>query len=274
MKNLISTIILIPYLMYSYAQPDKLKGAWITPQQELITIVENYSSSRENYLSNTDLEDKHFRLFVIKDTLSFQRHYTSSRTQFKTQHVDRYDLKLLRLTDSVLEVEPASSFSKEFFKGKNRLTFIRQEYTADTSLKIEKIVYHTTRCYGTCGIYHMEIDSTGSFKLHAEFIHSDYNWQGDTAKHGYYKGRVPDSTYKKIIKTLQTCNLRTLRMRSEECCDAPLQTVIVYFNGQRKYFKTMFYPYIAKEMIRTLFNFSYEAINYGTKMDEKFEMEK
>jgi hypothetical protein len=174
-----------------------------------------------------------------------------------------------------MEVEPVSSFSKDFFKGKDKLTFKRQEFTIDTSLHIEKIVFHTTRCFGTCGTYHLEIDNNASFKLHAEFIHSDYNWQGDTLRHGYYKGKVPYTTYNAIIKALQTCNLPTLRMTNQECCDASLLTIIVYFNGgQRRYFKTMFYPVIAREMVRLLREFSREAIYYGTKTKEKIDFEK
>lgn len=274
MKKLITTLILFAYVMCSYAQLSKLKGAWITPEQEYISIVDT-GNKRENYISNTELQDEHFRLVIIKDTLSFQRRYTSSRTQFKVQHLDRYDLKLIRLTDSIMEVEPVSSFSKNFWKGKDRLTLKRQELTRDTTLQIEKIVFHTTRCFGTCGTYHMEFDKNGSFKLFAEFIHNDYNWKGDTAHHGYYRGKMPGATYDTLIRALQTCNLRTLRMTSQECCDAPLLTIIIYFNGgQRRYFKTMFYPVIAREMIHTLYNFSRNAITYATKTDEKFEFEK
>ena len=273
MKKFIVTITFLSYFMGSYAQLDKLKGAWVTPQQEFISIVDTNNIKVENYLSNADLRDEHFRLFLYKDTLSFQRHYTSSRTQFKVQHIDRYDLRVLRITDSMLEVEPVSSFSKEFFKGKDKLTLVRQELTIDRDLQFEKIVVHTSRCYGTCGVYHMEINNTGSFKLLASFIHNDYNWQGDTAKQGYYTGKLPVATYDSLINALQTCSLRTLRMRTVECCDGGILTMIIYFNGQRKYFKTMIRPQIATELVRSVYSITRNAVNYGTKTNEKFEIE-
>jgi hypothetical protein len=274
MKRLLTTAAFISFVVCSYAQVARVRGTWITPEQECLAIVDT-GKSAENYISNTDLRDEQLGLELINDTLSFQRHYTSSRTQFKVQHLDRYDLKLIRLTDTVMVVEPASSFSKGFFNGRDRLTFTRQELTRDTTLQIEKIIFHTTRCYGTCGIYHIEIDKTGSFKLHSEFVHSDSSWKGDITRQGYYRGKMPNSIHDSLIKAIQTSNLRALRMAKHECCDGSLLTIIIYFNGgQRRYFKTMFYPVIARNMVNILYNFTRNAINYGTKTDEKFELEK
>lgn len=271
MKKLLTTIILFSYFICAYGQLAKLKGNWVTPQQEFIAISDTNNS--QNYLSNTDLQDDHFKLLIIKDTLSFQRHYTSSRTQFKVQHVDRYDLKVISVTDSILKVEPVSSFSKKYFPGKDTLTFKRQELIRDNNLQFEKIVIHTTRCHGTCGVYHLEINNTGAFKLRADFIHSDYNWQGDTAKHGYYTGKIPSSSYDSLINALQISSLRTLRMRDVQCCDGGILTMIIYFNGQRRYFKTMVQPHIARNLVWIAYSLARSAVNYGTKTHTKFDIE-
>ena len=224
-----------------------------------------------NYLSNSQLRDDNFELFIFGDTLSFQNRYYSSRTDYKKLYVDRYDLKILKLTKKTIIVKPITKFSKDFFKGKDQLTFKRQEFAIDSNLKLEKVVFHTTECFGTCSVYHLQVDGSKSFRLHAPIVYSNKGFQSDTVLQGYFIGQLSDTLYKKLIKALQTSNLRTLQMRSASCCDGSITTVIVYFNGQRKYFKTMFPPMIANNLIATLYEIC-ENSN-GTKTDEKFKLE-
>ena len=95
--------------------------------------------------------------------------------------------------------------------------------------------------------------------------------EADTASLGYFTGQISDTVFGKLIKAIQTCNLRTLTMNDGLCCDGSVITIIVYFNGQRKYFQTMFPPTIANELIMTLYNICEEK-SY-TKTFDIFKIE-
>ena len=255
----------------AFGQLNKLKGTWITPAQELLLIDDTTNLNNGNYLSNSQLQDENFELFIYGDTLSFQKRYYSSRTNYEKLYVDRYDLKLLKLTDTVIIAKPASKHARDFFKGRDRLAFKRQEFAIASNLKFEKIVFHTTECFGTCSVYHLQVDRSKSFKLHAPIVYSNKGFQSDTALQGYFTGQLSDTLYNKLMKALQTSNLQTLRMRSALCCDGSISTIIVYFNGQRKYYKIMFPPTIANNLIATLYQVCQNS--NGTKTNEKFKLE-
>ena len=128
----------------------------------------------------------------------------------------------------------------------------------DISFKFEKIIFHTSTCLGLCPAYHLQINNDKQFKLFAETVFVEDSKPGehkiDTNKIGYFTGTVSNSNYKKLIKQLQNCNLDTLTFEDVTCCDAPLITIIVYYNGKRKYLKSMFPPDITEDLIATLNN--------------------
>jgi len=256
----------------SYSQLDRLKGIWITPAQELIQIADTGDLKNANYLSNSKLSDENFELYIYGDTFSFQKRYYSSATNYEKLYVDRYDLKVIKSSDTSFVARPVSSFSKKFFQDKPELTFTKQEFAIDTAIKFDKIIFHTTECFGTCPVYHLQVDKSKKVKLYTEVVYKPRNgFQTDTASQGYFIGQLSDTTFEKLIKAIQTCNLRTLKMNNALCCDGSISTIIVYFNGQRKYFKTMFPPTIANELIKTLYDICEEG---GlTKTFDKFKIE-
>ena len=262
-------------------QFDKLKGTWVTPAQEVMVIEDTVEFEQDNQLSNSQLKEKKFELFIFGDTLSFQDRY-SPGPNYDTSYVDRYDLKILSLTDSFVRVKPVSKFSKEFFRDKAELMFKRQEFSIDDSLKFEKIVFHTTDCFGECNVYHLEVDSSKLFRLQAAVV---YDYDGfiphkrKSKLEGYFTGQLTDTLYRKLTHALQTCNLTTLKMKPDACCDTlpaefrekPTITIIAYFNGRRKYFKTTYPPSIVHNLIVAL----YDVCIYGkgTRQKQKFKIE-
>lgn len=238
----------------SFGQFGKLKGIWVTPTQDLLMVDDTAYLNIRNYLSNSKLEEKNFLLFLYGDTLSFQSHYTSSKTDFKVEYIDRYDFKILKVTDSILIVKPTSKLSKDFYQNKEQITFTKQKYAIDSSIIFKKIAFHTTLCYGECPVYHLEIDSSGFAKLNARVVYKPKSYQHDTSAQGNFIGQLSAPVFENLIDVLKTSNLRTLRMNETECCDGVVFTIIVYFNGQKKYFKTMTPPMIANNLIMTLFD--------------------
>ncbi|MEX6690106.1 DUF6438 domain-containing protein [Danxiaibacter flavus] len=266
--KLFGTAITILFCTSAFAQLNKPVGTWINDDMEAIFID---SVRDENYLTNADFREEPFKLVIIKDTLSFQQRYTSSKTNFKVKYVDRYDFKVDQQSDSILVLRPVSEPSKNFFLGKEVLTFKKQETTVDKSIQFQKLVFHTTTCHGTCNAYHMELNNSRHFKLYAETVYDQDSFRTDSLDQGYFTGKVTDTLYHKLIAALQTSNLKTLRMKNEFCCDAPIITMIIYFNGQRKYFKSMSPPIVANNLINTLYEICKQ--NRGTKTNKKFMFE-
>lgn len=169
-------------------------------------------------------------------------------------------MKVIKSNDTVIIVKPVSKLSKQFLQNRTSIAFKRQSSAIDTSIKFEKIIFHTTECFGTCPVYHLQVDNSKQIKLNAQVVYKPRSgYQTDTASQGYFKGQLSDTTFGKLIKAIQSCNLRTLKMSNALCCDGSVSTIIIYFNGQRKYFKTMFPPTIANELIKTLYGICEEG---------------
>ena len=126
----------------------------------------------------------------------------------------------------------------------------------DTKLKLEQIVFHTSPCFGACPTYHLEVNSDKTLRLHAERVYrkdKGFSLDPDSARTGYFAGTVADSTYNKLVHELETIGLDTVKIGGPQCCDGSLKTIIVYYNGQRKFFKTMFPPDEARSLIAILY---------------------
>lgn len=228
----------------SAAQPPSLEGTWVTPEQDLIEIL-NVGRGSSNCLSNKLLHEENFHLFITGDTLSFRQIYTSSITQFKIEYVDRYDLKIVTHNDSNLVVRPVSALSKTYFQNRSTLTLKRKEYLIDTTIIFEKMIYHATSAWGSPTIS-LELDKKRNLYLDTQNHSGGYDKGLAT---GSYAAVLDDSTYKEFIYQLQGCMLRALRFGSIKGADSPEITLIMYFNGRRKYLKSMFPPRISSELL-------------------------
>ncbi|MDQ6482585.1 hypothetical protein [Dyadobacter sp. LHD-138] len=244
-KFVVATIL--SFLTFSgsiaFAQPETLKGTWISAEQDLIEILYTGRDSNFNYLSNKLLNEDRFHLFIFSDTLSFQHIYTSSFTQFKTEYTDRYDLKVVSVNDSILVVRPVSDFSKTYFQNRSVITLKKKKYISDKTIVFEKLIYHSKMSGPTAAL---QIDS--SKNLYMNYVNTCWGGKNGLAS-GNYSAVLDDDTYKELIHQLQTCNLRTLRFGDIKGADSPVITLIVYFNGRRKYLKSIAPPRISDELV-------------------------
>jgi hypothetical protein len=123
----------------------------------------------------------------------------------------------------------------------------------DTAFHFEKIVFHTTGCEGTCPTFHLIVEKDKRIQLHSEVVYKNESSKLDKSKIGYFKGSVTDTTFKKLLFELKTLGLDTLNFDGTIGYDAPIKTIIVYYNGKRKYLKTMFQPKKAIKLILILY---------------------
>ena len=204
-------------------------------------------------MQSSGSRNESFTLYLEGDTLSFQKRFYSSATNYERLYIDRYDLKLIMLSDSDMIVKPCSEKSQNFYCTDAEIKFKRQEFARDRTIHFEKIIFHTSSCFGDCPEIDLEIDSSKNIYLRGSY----YEGYGATSREdrsGMFEGTLQDSLYTELILLLQTCNLRTLTFPQVIGFDGSVVTLIIYFDGQRKYFKSMFPPTIASRLIDYLYS--------------------
>lgn len=141
-------------------------------------------------------------------------------------------------------------------------------------VKLGKIIFHTTECYGFCPVYHLEIDSNKNAKLFSEIAYKSGEKRShikDSSKIGYFQGRIADTTFKKLVNEIQTIGIDSLTFDGANCCDAPIKTIIIYYNNKRKYLQSMFPPNKARRLVSLLYEIC--SVNTFRPIHDKFEIE-
>lgn len=129
--------------------------------------------------------------------------------------------------------------------------------TDNEPFSFEKIIFHTTSCYGRCPIYHLQLTQDKQIRLHTEDAYrndKDFSFKRDSSKTGYFTGSIQDSVYKNLVTALSAIDLNNLEFNNAQCCDGTLITVIVYYNGKRKVLRSMFPPAKAQKLIGMLYD--------------------
>lgn len=240
MAAILSLILL--YSTISVAQPGKLKGIWISSQLEMVEILHTGSDSI-NYMSNRELKEDFFYLYIYGDTLSFQTMYTRSSTNHEVKYTDRYDLKIISSNDSVLVLEPVSDFSKAFFGDKQTLTLKKKEYLTDRAISFEKLVYHSS-LGGITPDISLQVDSSRSL-----YVHFRNPLGNKTQRAGTYSAVLDYETFNKLISQLQNAQLRALRFSNVKGADSPVYTLIIYYNGRRKHLRSIAPHRVSRDLL-------------------------
>lgn len=137
----------------------------------------------------------------------------------------------------------------------------------------EKIMFHTSQCFGACPVYHLEVDGNKNVKLFAEeiFARGGDMHARDSSKMGYFKGKADDAAFNKLVHEIETIGIDTLNFGDAHCCDGSLVTIIVYRNGKRKFMESMFPPERTKSLIAALYDICEKSKLERT--EEKFTIE-
>jgi len=267
-KILLLTLFLVSNL--SFSQIEKLKGNWISEDNEMISLIENLD---KKYALTSKTRNDDFYLEIISDTLSFQSRYYTSDDDYKKMITDKYDLKIIELNDSLLIIKPASKFSKNFFNSENIIIFKNQEYITDKTFKFEKLVFHTSACFGSCPEINFMIDSLRNIKINANYFIDSYGSKIDKEKSGNFIGKLDKKTFNELTDLLIKAKISTINITDDSlCCDGTIKTIIVYHNGKRNYIETMFAPRILGELILYLYDLPNKI--KLTRTEDKFEFEK
>ena len=147
--------------------------------------------------------------------------------------------------------------------------------TLGKTIQLEKIIFHSTDCFGNCPTHHLELNKDKSFKLFAEKVYNKdaapLSQDLDKSKMGYFTGQASDSSFNKLTHELNTIGLDTLSFAGPEYSDGPTITIIVYYDGKRKLFQSAFPSHRSRKLIETLYEICETKNMKGT--DKKFEIE-
>ena len=140
----------------------------------------------------------------------------------------------------------------------------------------EKIIFHTSKCFGTCPEYHLELNQKKEIKL---FIEKAYKKRTiDTLKIGFYKGKIDSETYSELISLIEKIDLEKsgivepIREPNTIVLKEGSQlSLILYIKNQRK---PMIYIYPAGHWEK-LMSFVYKISNLEnlTKTSEELQIE-
>ena len=125
----------------------------------------------------------------------------------------------------------------------------------DGKFKLDKIIFHSSQCFGSCPIFHLEVNKDRFAYLFAETVHktsSDYGL--DKQRMGYFTGKIDTTNFNKIDSLIQEIGIDTVNYKKVICCDSPIYTIIIYHNGKRKYLKSMYPPKKMSWIINELYN--------------------
>lgn len=274
MNSFRTAILLATILLYqtAYSQFNKVKGTWISSANDVLILVDATNEIDHLNTLSTLTESDEMILRIIGDTLSFRSEYLSGEDHFKKIRTDKYDMLISDSAKSRLVLSPVSDKAKDFFNNRNKIEFLRAEYNIDKTIHLEKLIYHTTTCFGSCPVVDMEVDENKVIYLQGKFFGHNSRSRIDSLRSGTFMGVLPDSLYNELIFILQTSNLRTLTFPEVRGADAPESTLIIYYNGQRKYLKSMFPPTIARRLIHFLYSLSKNIVLERTA--EKKQLEK
>lgn len=142
--------------------------------------------------------------------------------------------------------------------------------------EFEKIIFHTSECFGTCPEYHLEINQKKEVKLFIEKVYQKRKI--DTLKIGYYKGKLDNETYSELISLIEKIDLKKsginepIREPNTVVLKEGSQlSIILYIKNQRK---PMIYIYPAGHWEKLMsFVYKISSSEKLTKTSEELQIE-
>lgn len=143
---------------------------------------------------------------------------------------------------------------------------------ADTGAKylvLEKIIYHSSHCNGTCPALDLEIDSNYDVLLKRDIWTA--KGESDKRRSGNFKGKIDPRAYFNLFATLVRSNYLVLKFPPIYCCDGSVTTIIIYANGKRTELSSMLPPKEAQKLIGVLHDLALNLNIPSTAEDIKIE---
>ena len=215
MKNFHYILVFICLIIFSCKRQNekvdyfnKIQGDWISQSNELNSTYRIFSFSFNDSLCVYMNPMGSFSKFKnINDTLQIidDRIIPAYKGERNYHYYKKIQFKIEKLTDDFLYLTSANKESKEFFidyKNKKLDTIKLKKVKPVSNLKINKIGFYSSECYGSCPAMYLEIDSSGNFL---------FQGQRYTEKIGLFKGNLDSLTLSKIYNNIKSIKLDELK---------------------------------------------------------------
>ena len=208
-----------------------------------------------------------------KNKLKF--YLVSSRLLTLRRRYDKYYFRWIEKKGDSIIIAPISKKADTFFHNRRYILFTTKEHFSDPTNYFTKIIFHSSRCFGFCNDFYLQLDYSGNLKV-------TNNGDGvtgsqDSARNDNYFGKVSYEDLYKLRTILQYSRLKTLEWpnpRPIQTHDAPTITLILYQYEKRYYFRQDYFstPIVSRPLI----GFLRYLLTYPTlhKVDTTFAYEK
>ena len=256
-------------LFTSCSKFTRLNGTYFSRQQDCFVVDDKVGviENKQDYIKdNLVLKQRNNKLKFRSIS------YSTGRLIFK-RNADKYYFKILYKTEDSFMVSPKSKLAKLYFDNRDSIVFKTKYQFADKTNYFNKIIYHSSHCFGCCKDLHLELDYSGNLKV----TDNGSGTRGciDSILNDNYFGKVSYNDLNRLRTILKYSQLKTLEWpESRHCFDAPDLTLIIYQNEERYHFKinAPCVPIISRQLTGFLNRlFKYETLK---KADTTFTYER
>jgi hypothetical protein len=244
MKSSIILFCLLTISLLSCSPVHRLDGQYFSTHQDCIEVFKK-NGRIEDY-DNGIIDN-----LLVRQTgnkLKYRSLSSASHGLFR-RIVRKYKFRFIYKTTDSLMVTPSSRLAKRHFDNRDSIVFKPQFSFADKLLNFEKIIYHAGHCgNGRCDAYDLQLDKEGNVKI---TVHPDKPLPERIDRS--YEGRLTQDERDKLMRTLKYAQLNTLAWPPRMCCDLPINTLIIYFNGKRLYLQSMYVPIVSENLVYFLY---------------------
>lgn len=144
-----------------------------------------------------------------------------------------------------------------------------------TSVQSDLLTYKSGICYGTCPIINCIIEKNSKIKIDRIILKTRDDI--DTSKSGSYIGKLTRQERIDFVTFLKDTTLITkANFPNVDCCDNPMQTIIIKRSGKESHFRSMFPQNKALAFIEFLNRIALRdnliKIGYDESLFEKLEV--
>jgi hypothetical protein len=234
--------ILIMILLSSCKPFPKMSGTYFTGRQDAI-VVDDQFGILETY-ENGALENLRFK--QTRNRIKFKS-VSKGRIPILQRHVEKYRFKVLSDLNDEFLLSPSSAKSKSFFENRDSILFRSKFQFRDNTINWTKIIFHSSHCFGLCPDYSVEIEKNGRIRLT-----NHGGGMGMPVLNDNYTSMLSGSERTALENIITYSQLHTLKWKTRLCCDAPVITIIIYFNQKCIYLESMWPPVVSASLIRFL----------------------
>lgn len=264
MKSLLITLAI--FLFSDKISSQILQDTWIGDNNNYLKIgTLNSHNLTIEYFNEKECKSEYnrYQYFLLGDTLRIEDKISKIFAQKrKLDYKFQFDFLISNLTNHKLTLIPLDTNLLLTSKFEPILNYRRRNEVYTDTIKFEKLVFHSTGCFGYCPIMTIEIDNKKNLKyIGGQFSHIK----------GNYSSTLSDSLYAELINILRISELDKLKNNNSKVEDVPVYTIAISYNQKNRLLKSYRLPLVANELLNYLMHITKRVkLNKNDNLQIKF----